>query len=270
MGKGAVLVMVMKRFCMGLRSLICVLLLAFGLNLSNALGKEVRVAVAANFLTTFQAITKQFEQETGHEVLVSPGSTGKLYLQIQNGAPFDLFFSADARRPELLEQEGFAVHGSRFTYAVGRVSLWSPDPLFIKNDGKTVLTHGNFEYLAIANPKTAPYGQAAIQILKALQLWEQVKDRLVHGENIGQAFQFVFTNNAQLGFVALSQVLDPKFKNMGSRWDVPTHLYDPLTQQAVLLKRGQLNPTAKTFLVYVKGKTARGIIKRFGYGTDKN
>lgn len=260
--------MVMKHSCMCLGSLICILLLAFGLNLSNALGEEVRVAVAANFLPTFHAITKQFERETGHEVLVSPGSSGKLYVQIQNGAPFDLFFSADARRPALLEQEGLAIRGSRFTYAVGRVTLWSPDPLFIKNDGKTVLTKGQFEYLAIANPKTAPYGQAAVQILKALHLWEQLRDRLVYGENIGQAFQFVFTHNAQLGFVALSQALDPKSKDMGSRWDVPPHLYVALTQQAVLLKRGQHNPAAKTFLVYMKGKTARDIIERFGYGTD--
>ena len=258
----------MKQSHVHLRSLICVLLITLGLNLSSAFGEEVRVAVAANFLTTFNSIAKQFEGETGHKVLVSPGSSGKLYVQIQNEAPFDLFFSADARRPELLEEEGIAIRGSRFTYAVGRVTLWSPEPLFIKKDGKTVLGQGDFEYLAIANPKTAPYGQAAVQILKALHLWEQLRERLVYGENIGQAFQFVFTNNAQLGFVALSQALDPKFKNMGSRWDVPPHLYDPLTQQAVLLKSGQHNLAAKTFLVYMKGKPARDIIERFGYGTD--
>ena len=226
------------------------------------------MAVAANFLTTFNAIAKQFEDETSHTILVSPGSSGKLYVQIQNDAPFELFFSADARRPELLEQEGYAIHGSRFTYAVGRVTLWSSEPLFINNDGKKVLHQGDFEYLAIANPKTAPYGQAAVQILKGLHLWNQLQDRLVYGENIGQAFQFVFTKNAQLGFVALSQALDPKFKNTGSRWDVPPNLYDPLIQQAVLLTRGQSNPTAKRFLVYMKGKTARDIIERFGYGTD--
>jgi molybdate transport system substrate-binding protein len=260
--------MIMKSSGLSLRSLIGVLLITVGLNISSALGEEVRVAVAANFRTTFNSIAKQFEEETGHKVLVSPGSSGKLYVQIQNGAPFDLFFSADTRRPELLEQEGLAVHGSRFTYAVGRVTLWSSDPSVIKSDGKTVLNQEKFEYLAIANPRTAPYGQAAVQILKALHVWEQVRDRLVYGENIGQAFQFVFTNNAQLGFVALSQALDPKFKNMGSRWDVPPHLYDPLTQQAVLLKRGQHNPAAKTFLVYMRGKTALDIIEQFGYGSD--
>ncbi len=260
----------MKQFQTCLRLLVFVLLMFFVPNLSFAFGEEVRVAVAANFLTTFNSIAKQFEEETSHKVLVSPGSSGKLYVQIKNEAPFDLFFSADARRPELLEQNGLAVCGSRFTYAVGRVTLWSPDPLFIQNDGKTALTKGKFDYLAIANPKTAPYGQAAVQILKRLQVWEQIHDRLVYGENIGQAFQFVFTNNAQLGFVALSQVLDPKLKNMGSRWDVPAHLYDPLTQQAVLLKNGQSNPAAKTFLAYMKGETARDIIKHFGYGTDEN
>jgi molybdate transport system substrate-binding protein len=260
--------MIIKQFHVDLRSFIGVFLIALGLYPSPAFGEEVRVAVAANFLTTFNAIAKQFEDETGHKVLVSPGSSGKLYVQIQNDAPFDLFFSADARRPELLEEEGIAIRGSRFTYAVGRVTLWSPEPWFIQKDGKTVLSQGDFEYLAIANPKTAPYGQAAVQILKSWRLWEQVRDRLVYGENIVQAFQFVFTRNAQLGFVALSQALDPKFKSMGSRWDVPSHLYDPLIQQAVLLKRGQHNQAAKTFLVYMKGNSARTIIERFGYGTE--
>ena len=253
---------------MDCRSLIYVFLITFGFFPTSALGEEVRVAVAANFLTTFNSIARQFEDKTSHKILVSPGSSGKLYVQIQNDAPFDLFFSADGRRPELLEQEGFAIRGSRFTYAVGRVTLWSPEPLLIKSDGKTVLQQGDFEYIAIANPKTAPYGQAAVQILKGLHLWKQLQDRLVFGENIGQAFQFVFTNNAQLGFVALSQALDPKFKSMGSRWDVPTHLYDPLTQQAVLLIRGQHNDAAKAFLAYIKGKTAKDLIESFGYGTE--
>lgn len=239
-------------------------------SLSSALGEEVRVAVAANFLTTLNSLAREFEIETGHTVLVTPGSSGKLYVQIQHDAPFDLFFSADALRPVLLEKKGVAIRGSRFTYAIGRLTLWSSDPLFIINDGKTVLTEGKFEYLAIANPETAPYGQAAVQILKALQVWEQVQDRLVYGENIGQAFQFVYTRNAQLGFVALSQALDPKFKQMGSRWDVPDHLYGPVIQQAVLLKKGEANSGAKAFLVYVKGPTARRIIERFGYGTDGN
>jgi len=252
----------------GIQRLIGPMVLLFVLNGSSALGEEVRVAVAANFLATFQTVAKKFEQETGHEVLVSPGSSGKLYVQIQNGAPFDLFFSADSRRPELLEGERLTVSGSRFTYAVGRLTLWSADPLLITADGKTVLEQGKFEYLAIANPKTAPYGQAAVQTLKALKLWKTLEGRLVQGENIGQAFQFAFTQNAQLGFVALSQVLDPKMNNMGTRWDVPPHLHAPLTQQAVLLQRGKQNPAAKTFMDFMKGNAAQAIIEQYGYGTE--
>lgn len=235
---------------------------------STVMAEKVRVAVAANFLTTFKTISKHFEQETGHEVLISPGSSGKLYVQIQNGAPFDVFLSADARRPQLLEVEGVTVLGSRFTYAVGRLSLWSADALLDKGEGKIVLSQGNYEYLAIANPKTAPYGQAAVQTLKALKVWEQVRDRLVQGENIGQTLQFVITHNAQLGFVALSQVLDPKLKNVGTRWDVPSTLHDPLTQQAVLLTRGQRNSAARTLMDFMKGKVARDIIEKFGYEAE--
>ena len=260
--------MVVENSYLGVRTLMGVLLLVLGLPQSFALAGETRVAVATNFLSTFKAIAKRFEHEKGHQILVSSGSSGKLYVQIQNGAPFDLFFSADAQRPELLEQEGLAVSGSRITYAVGRLTLWSLDPSLIQGDGKTVLRQGKFQFLAIANPMTAPYGQAAVQTLKALKLWEHIEGRLVRGENIGQTFQFVFTENAQLGFVALSQVLDPKLKGVGARWDVPTHLYAPLTQQVVLLKRGRENSAAKSFMDYMKGKPARDIIEGFGYGTE--
>ena len=244
-GTGTILLMGQNIPRLRLRTFIISVLFFYSLTLSSALAEEVRVAVAANFLATFQVVAKNFEQTTGHTLLVSPGSSGKLYVQIQNGAPFDLFFSADSQRPQLLEQEGFAVAGSRFTYAVGRLTLWSADPLLIAADGKTTIEQGNFEYLAIANPKTAPYGQAAVQTLKALHLWEAVKGRLVRGENIGQTFQFVFTQNAQLGFVARSQVLDPKLKNKGARWDVPHHLHSPLIQQAVLLLKGATQPSSK-------------------------
>lgn len=265
--EGTVLQKVGKTCRWRLGALSGLLFLALGSMVSPAWAEEVHVAVAANFLATFQVIAEQFEQETGDHLLVSPGSTGKLYVQIQHEAPFDLFFSADARRPELLEQEGLAVPGSRFTYAVGRLTLWSADPAFIKADGKAVIEGGNFEYLAIANPRTAPYGQAAKQTLQALNLWEVVQDRLVQGENIGQTFQFVFTGNAQVGFVALSQVLDPKMKDLGSRWEVPPHLYHPLVQQAVLLTRGQDNSAAKKFLTYIKSPSARSIIEKYGYST---
>lgn len=234
--------------------------------LATAMAEEVRVAVASNFLSTLNEIITHFEKDTGHTVLVSAGSSGKLYAQIKHGAPFELFFSADVNRPKLLEEEGLAVQGSRFTYSVGRLTLWSPDPDMVKGEGKIVLAHGTFEHLAIANPKTAPYGLAAEQTLKKLGFWESLKHRLVRGENIGQTFQFVFSKNAQLGFVSLSQVLDPKINGRGSRWDVPATFHDPLEQEAVLLMTGQHHAAAQAFLEYVKGGTSRAIIERFGYG----
>lgn len=233
-----------------------------------AAAEEVRVAVAANFLAALNEIVINFEQDTGHTAVVSSGSSGKLYAQIQNGAPFDVFFSADVKRPKLMEEEGLAVRGSRLTYAVGRLTLWSADSDLVNEDGKAVLSNGVFAHLAIANPKTAPYGAAARDTLQALGLWNHMKNRLVQGENIGQTFQFVFSKNAELGFVALSQVLDPKIDGAGSRWDVPQDLHDPLRQQAVLLTNGQGNNAARAFLEYVKGPKARKIIQRFGYGIE--
>ena len=240
----------------------------FQILLTNAAADEVRVAVAANFLSTLNEIVQNFERETGHTVMISSGSSGKLFAQVKHGAPFDVFLSADSARPRLMEEEGLAVHGSRFTYAVGRLTLWSADPHLIRGDGTLVLENGNFQHLAIANPKTAPYGVAARKTLQGLGLWDQVKDRIVQGENIGQTFQFVFSQNAQMGFVSLSQVLDPKINGAGSRWDVPANLYDPLNQQAVLLIQGQHNKAAIAFLNYVKGTKARNIIERFGYGLE--
>jgi molybdate transport system substrate-binding protein len=242
------------------------LMVFFYVCLTTAAAEEVRVAVAANFLGTMNQIITNFQADTGHTVVVSAGSSGKLYAQIKNGAPFDVFFSADVTRPTLLEEEGLAVKGSRFVYAVGRLTLWSPDSNLVNGDGQTVLSDGRFEYLAIANPKTAPYGRAAEQTLEKLGLWTSLKDRMVQGENIGQTFQFVFSKNAQLGFVALSQVLDPKINGSGSRWNVPTSLHDPLDQEAVLLVTGQKNAAAKAFLNYVRGDKSLVIIERFGYG----
>jgi molybdate transport system substrate-binding protein len=239
----------------------------FQVCLSTAWTGEVRIAVATNFLSTLNEITKNFEHDTGHAVVVSSGSSGKLYAQIRNGAPFDVFFSADTKRPKLMEEEGLAVRGSRFTYALGRLTLWSPDPNLIK-EGKEVLSNGRFRRLAIANPKTAPYGAAAKHTLEAMGLWQAIEGRLVQGENIGQTFQFVYSQNAQLGFVALALVLDPKINGAGSRWDVPVDLYPPLRQQAVLLVRGQDNTAAIAFLDYVKGVKARTIIEQFGYGFE--
>ena len=243
---------------------LCLLFLAM-CSATSAAG-EVRVAVAANFRATLDEIVTRFEQDTGHTAVVSSGSSGKLYAQIRNGAPFDVFFSADATRPELLEKEGFAVQGSRFTYAVGRLTLWGGGPAVFEGSGKSMLLSDGVEHVAIANPKTAPYGVAAKEVLQALGLWERIRERLVRGENIGQTFHFVFSKNAQLGFVALSQVL--AVNGAGSRWDVPAHLHAPLRQQTVLLRHGQRNEAARAFLDYVKGATSRNIIERFGYGLE--
>lgn len=244
---------------------IFVLLSFFHALLTTVSAEEVRIAVAANFQSTLSEIATHFEKSSGHTTLISSGSSGKLYAQIKHGAPFDVFFSADAIRPRLIEEEGLAMPGSRFTYAVGRLTLWSPDPDMLKNDGPTALSNGRFEHLAIANPKTAPYGTAAQKTLVALGLWNHVKDRIVQGENIGQTFHFVFSQNAQLGFVARAQVMDPKVKGSGSRWDVPENLHEPLSQQAVLLIHGKQNEAAKAFLDYFKGPKARTIMERFGY-----
>ncbi len=244
------------------------LLLFFTICSATSTAEEVRIAVAANFLSTLNEIVTNFERDTGHTAVISSGSSGKLYAQIKHGAPFDVFFSADVMRPRLMEQEGLAVQGSRFTYAVGRLTLWSPDPTMIKSNGTSMLLNRNVEHVAIANPKTAPYGAAAQEALQALGLWGPIQDRIVRGENIGQTFHFVFSKNAQLGFVALSQVLSPNINGAGSRWDVPTHLYAPLRQQAVLLSNGQQNEVANTFLDYVKGATSRTVIERFGYGLE--
>ena len=235
--------------------------------LGNPVGaEEVKVAVASNFLSTLNEIKRQYTQNTGHSLLVSSGSSGKLYAQIRHGAPFEIFFSADAERPILLEQEGLAVQGSRVTYAVGKLTLWSADPTLIKRNGFMVLSEDRFDHMAMANPKTAPYGRAANQVLVKLGVLKKVKKKAVYGENIGQTFQFVFSGNAQLGFVALSQVLDPKVRELGSRWVVPPNLYDPLQQQVVLLENGRRNEAATSFFHYVQSAKAKMIIKRFGYG----
>lgn len=235
---------------------------------STSVAEEVRVAVAANFLATLNTLAIQFEQDSGHTVVVSSGSSGKLYAQIKNGAPFDVFFSADAMRPKLLEEEGLAIPGSRFTYAMGRLTLWYPGSAVLEGNEQSILLRSDVRHVAIANPKTAPYGVAAKEVLQALGLWERVQDRLVRGENIGQTFHFVFSKNAQLGFVALSQVLGPKVNGSGSRWDVPAHLYAPIRQQAVLLRSGQRQEVARAFLDYVKDVRSRNVIERFGYGLE--
>ncbi len=222
---------------------------------------ELHVAAASNFSPVLEALIPDFAARTGHRVIVSYGASGTLYAQIRNGAPFAVLLSADAQRPQRLEAEGLAVPGSRFTYALGRLVLWSPSPQRVDAAGK-VLAGGEYRFLAIANPDTAPYGAAARAVLEALGLWPAVQGRLVQGENIGQTFQFVASGNAELGFVALSQTIG----HGGSRWVVPPDLYPPIGQQAVLLTAGRDNPAARAFLDFLQSETARQQIAGAGYG----
>lgn len=235
------------------------------LNCTFAQAGEVQVAVASNFISPLKVIKAQFEKATGHRMVIISGSTGKLFAQVKHGAPFDLLLAADSLRPRLLEEDGFAVSGSRFTYAIGRLTLWSANPNQIKEEGAEIFKDQTFNHLAMANPKTAPYGRAALQALKKLGVWDQVRGKVVQGENIGQAFQFVATQNAELGFVALSQTLDPKNKIKGSHWDVPPDLYDPIFQDLVLLKPARGNPAAQALVSFIQGPAARKIIADYGY-----
>lgn len=215
----------------------------------------VQIAVAANFAVPAKELATQFERASGHKTAISVGSTGKFYAQIRNGAPFDVFLSADEETPRRLEEEKLAVAGTRFTYAIGRLVLWSPQ---LRIDAE-VLRTGNFKRLAIANPRLAPYGAAAQAALEKLGLWSAMQPRLVQGENIAQTFQFVASGNAELGFVALSQIAQAG----GSHWVVPAPLHAPLRQDAVLLVRGEKNPAAKDFLVHLRNSRER--IRSHGY-----
>lgn len=238
--------------------------LLFAVSVGPASAAEVTVAVAANFIPPFREIATQFEQTTGYHLQIVSGSSGKFYAQIKNGAPFDVFFSADQERPKLLEEEGIGIVGSRFTYAIGRLVLWSPDPSLVT--GEQTLRNGRFKHLAMANPQIAPYGVAAKQVMIKLGLWDQLQSRIVQGESLGQTMGFITSGNAKLGFIALSQVLDPAIKQAGSRWDIPLDLHDPINQDVVLLTKGRSNPGAEALLVYVRGADARRVVERFGYG----
>jgi molybdate transport system substrate-binding protein len=244
-----------------------VLLLVLALG-GAAAGDEATVAVAANFAEVVEVLEGQFERESGHALTFVLGSTGKLYAQIAHGAPFDAFLAADQERPERLEVEGLAVAGSRFTYATGRLALWSREPGRVGADGAATLRRGEFRRLAIANPALAPYGAAARETLEKLDLWESLQDRIVMGETITQAHTLVASGNAELGFVALSSVLSPRHEAEGSRWDVPLDLYAPIRQDAVLLARAAANPAARGFLDFLRGEKARALIAGYGYGFD--
>ena len=225
---------------------------------------DVAVAVAANFSAPLEKLAAAFEKQSGHHLVVSSGSSGKLYLQITAGAPFAVMLSADVERPERLEKEGAAVSGTRFTYAIGKLVLWSRDPGLVDPAG-AVLAGGRFHHLAIPIPELAPYGAAARQVLQGLNLWQKLAPRLVQGEDIGQTLQFVATGNAELGFVALSQVRAAG-KPEGSLWIVPAERYRPIEQQAVLLARGKDDPAARAFLDFLRSAPARALIQEFGYG----
>jgi len=243
------------------------LLLLFSLSTAS---EGLTVAVASNFRTPMQRLVGGFEQGSDHQVKLVVGSSGKLFAQVTHGAPYDLLFSADQKMPALLAAQGLANAGSQFTYAVGGLVLWSGDSGRVDSQGR-VLHSNDFFRLAIANPKIAPYGVAAVQVLQRLGLYDQVEARLVLGANIAQTYQFVSSGNAQLGLVARSQVLRPGQLgdgSSGSAWVVPDHLYEPIRQDAILLNRAIDNPAAAEFMDFIKGQQAGSIITAFGYQLD--
>lgn len=226
---------------------------------------EVLVAVASNFVQPMQKLAAVFERDTGHRVVPVFGSTGHFYQQIRNGAPFAVLLAADATTPARLEQEGFGVTGQRFTYALGRLVLWSRKPGVVDAQGEVLKNGAGFSKLALANPELAPYGAAAVETLGRLGLLSAWRARFVQGDNIGQAWQFVATGNAPLGFVALSQVHADGRLTQGSAWVVPAEMHAPIRQEALLLKKGQGNPAAAAFLQYLRDDVARNLIRAYGY-----
>jgi molybdate transport system substrate-binding protein len=230
----------------------------------NVQAAEVSVAVASNFTAPMRKIAQAFEQETGHRAVLSSGSTGGFHVQIRNGAPFQVLVAADASTPLKIESEGLGVEGSRFTYAIGTLVLWSAQPGFVDGTGD-VLRRGKFERIAIANPKLAPYGVAALETLSRLGVLQRVQPRLVRGENISQAYQFVATGNAELGLVALSQVVADGKMVRGSGWIIPADLHAPIRQDAILLTSGKDHPAAIALMGFLRGDKARAVIRSFGY-----
>lgn len=241
------------------------LLITIGaLTLGFAHAADVSVAVAANFTAPMQKIAEAFERDTGHKALLAFGATGKFYAQIKNGAPFQVLLAADDKTPARLEKEGLGVPGTRFSYATGRLVLWSAQPGLVDDKGE-VLRKGTSGHIALADPKLAPYGAAAIETLTKLGLLQSLQPRFVQGENIAQTYQFVATGNAPLGFVALSQVMVDGRIDKGSAWVVPANLHAPIRQDAVVLVKGKDNPAAVTLTSYLRGEKARVIIRSYGY-----
>ena len=238
------------------------ILALLGATLAHA--DEIQVAVAANFTAPMQKIAAEFEKDTGHKAQLAFGATGKFYAQIRNSAPFEILLAADDATPEKLEKEGTAVAGSRFTYAIGKLVLWSSKAGFVDGKGE-ILKKGDYKHVSIANPKLAPYGAAAIETLTALKLLDAIQPKFVQGENIAQTHQFVATGNAELGFVALSQVMKDGRIAEGSGWIVPPELHQPIRQDAVLLTNGKGKPAAEALMKYLGSDKAKAVIQSFGY-----
>ena len=244
-----------------------ILSLLFATCTTSLKAEEALVAVAANFSAPMQQIAVSFQKDTGHQLRMSFGATGGIYAQIKNGGPFDVFLSADQITPQKLEAEGLGVPHTRFNYATGQLVLWSKQEGLVDGTGQ-VLRHQSIQRIALANPKLAPYGLAALETITALGLLNELKPKLVQGDNIAQTYQFVSTQNAQLGFVALSQILANGKMTEGSAWIVPPTLYKPIRQDVILLKNGQDNNAAKALMLYLRGEKAKAVMKSYGYLTE--
>lgn len=230
----------------------------------RAAAEESTIAVASNFIRPMTALVEEFEAKSSHKLRVVYGSSGRLFAQISNGAPFDVFLSADSVKPAALIEDGYGVTGSQMTYAIGRLALWS-NKAVVKVDSEEILLNKEFSAIAIANPRLAPYGLAAKQSLESLGLWERLKSKLVQGENISQTYQFVFTGNADIGFVSYSQLGNGNNGEMTNYWLVPSDYHDAITQDSVLLERGAENKASLGFINYLKSDSARKLIESFGY-----
>jgi molybdate transport system substrate-binding protein len=252
----------------GMRKIALVLgLLLTAVSSLEAMAGEATVAVAANFTGTLQKLQKDFEAAGDHKLTIISGATGKLTAQIIEGAPFDVFLSADHKATKKLLEGGLAVADTEFTYAIGTLVLFSADPQLIKGDGQRVLQAGKFIKLAVPNPKLAPYGVAAVTAMQMLGVANALKEKIVMGENIAQTFQMIDTGNAQLGFVALSQLRGTPSGTRGSFWTVPQNLHEPIRQNAVLLTRARDNDAARAFLEFLQGAQAKELIEAAGYST---
>jgi molybdate transport system substrate-binding protein len=225
---------------------------------------DIQVAVASNFAAPMKALAAGFERDSGHRLLITPGATGTFYAQIRNGAPFELLLAADDETPARLAAEGAGEGSSRFTYAIGRLVLWSAQPALVDAQG-AILNSGKFAHLAIANPKVAPYGAAALEVLTKLQLLSALEGRFVQGENISQTYQFIVSGNAPLGFVAMSQVYAEGKLSAGSAWVVPASMHAPIRQDAIILKQGQGKPAVAALVAYLRSDKARALIRSYGY-----